>query len=115
MLEVDQLYSRARSNAADARRAIRLAEERESYGRLEEATELREWALDLALAAYEYRERARALRRKAFIAERYDRARRVLKEARWRRHDRVLFTCCIVTARKLRREAREARERLGAS
>jgi hypothetical protein len=49
---------------------------------------------------------------KAFIAERYERARKVLREARWRRHDRVLYVCCIVTARKLRREAREARQRI---
>ncbi|WP_437310035.1 hypothetical protein [Sorangium sp. So ce388] len=63
MLDVDHLYMRARSNAADARRALRLAEERESYGRREEATDLRLWALDLAIAAIERRERARALRR----------------------------------------------------
>lgn len=56
-------YMRARHNAADARRALLLAEEREAHGRREEATDLRLWALDLALSAFERRARARALRR----------------------------------------------------
>lgn len=112
MNSVSDYYMRARHSAADARRALRLAEERESYGRLEEATDLRLWALNLYLAAHEYRERARALRRAAFVAERYQKARAVLREARERRHDRVLFVCCVFTARKLRREAREARQRI---
>jgi hypothetical protein len=108
---ISDYYMRARHNAADARRAIRLAEERESYGRREEATALRMWALDLALIAIDARERARARRRAALIAELYERARKVLREARWYRHDRLLFTACLVTARRCRREAREARQR----
>jgi hypothetical protein len=55
-------YMTARHYVADARRAMRLAEEREINGRLEEATELRMWALYSVLEADSYRSRARALR-----------------------------------------------------
>ncbi|WP_438029063.1 hypothetical protein [Sorangium sp. So ce233] len=58
---------------------------------------------------------SRYLEATARIAERYERARKVLREARWyRHHDRLLFTACLITARRCRNDAREARKRLAA-